>query len=242
MASSSTLAAEAQPIITLGLPVPPHIPHAISFSLPTWRDNVGYEEGEKRVIDAMVTGYPRFFIHLSIQKVGSICILCTCDHLVIELYISSLLGYSHRSMGQTGNNACYSLLKKPQCIVSHFCKLVPSVHGWYTFLSARMTRTIGSLISTRGIVRIMRLPLQQTFISYCSLGMRGQWQRSFGSTPGWAFQVAWLSTVCLCSQKSRQKPRYRYSHSPRRLLPIPSKSTTGIILAKGMFDYHQIPP
>jgi cystathionine gamma-synthase len=53
----------------LGSAVPPFTQHAISVSLPTWADNVGYEEGEKRVIDAMVSGYPRFFIHLSIQKV-----------------------------------------------------------------------------------------------------------------------------------------------------------------------------
>lgn len=58
---------------TLGLAVPPHTPHAISVSLPTWRDNVGYEEGEKRVVDSMVTGYPRFFIHLSIRKLAQIC-------------------------------------------------------------------------------------------------------------------------------------------------------------------------
>ncbi|KAF9225918.1 PLP-dependent transferase [Gyrodon lividus] len=58
---------------TLGLPVPPFTQHAISVSLPTWRDNVGYEEGEKRVVESMVSGYPRFFIHLSIQKLASIC-------------------------------------------------------------------------------------------------------------------------------------------------------------------------
>lgn len=58
--------------VALGLAVPPHTPHAISVSLPTWRDNVGYEEGEKRVMDSMVCGYPRFFIHLSIRKVGFI--------------------------------------------------------------------------------------------------------------------------------------------------------------------------
>ncbi|KAI1785957.1 PLP-dependent transferase [Ganoderma leucocontextum] len=61
---------EQQP---LGAPVPPFTAHAISVSLPTWRDNVGYEEGEKRVVDAMVSGYPRFFIHLSIQKLAKIC-------------------------------------------------------------------------------------------------------------------------------------------------------------------------
>lgn len=57
--------------VALGLPVPPYSAHAISVSLPTWKDNVGYEEGEKRVVDAMVSGYPRFFIHLSIAKVIS---------------------------------------------------------------------------------------------------------------------------------------------------------------------------
>ncbi|KAF8069014.1 pyridoxal phosphate-dependent transferase [Lyophyllum atratum] len=58
--------------IPVGLAVPPHTPHAISVSLPTWKDNVGYEEGEKRVVDSMVSGYPRFFIHLSIQKLARI--------------------------------------------------------------------------------------------------------------------------------------------------------------------------
>ena len=58
--------------VTLGLAVPPHTPHAISVSLPTWRDNVGYEEGEKRVMNSMISGYPRFFIHLSI---GKVCVL-----------------------------------------------------------------------------------------------------------------------------------------------------------------------
>lgn len=53
----------------LGREVPPYTAHAISVSLPTWDDTVGYEEGQKRVIDSMVTGYPRFFIHRTIQKV-----------------------------------------------------------------------------------------------------------------------------------------------------------------------------
>lgn len=44
--------------------------HAVSVSLPTWDDNVGYEEGDKRVVEKMETGYPRFFVHRSIQKVS----------------------------------------------------------------------------------------------------------------------------------------------------------------------------
>jgi cystathionine gamma-synthase len=70
----------------LGTSIPPDTPHAISVSLPTWRDNVGYEEGEARVVDSMKTGYPRFFIHLTIAKVRGqfalqmeICLHCTCS-------------------------------------------------------------------------------------------------------------------------------------------------------------------
>ena len=55
--------------VALGCALPPYAPHAISVSLPTWRDNVDYEEGDKRVLDKMVSGYPRFFIPLPVQKV-----------------------------------------------------------------------------------------------------------------------------------------------------------------------------
>ncbi|KAI0754159.1 hypothetical protein C8Q80DRAFT_349278 [Daedaleopsis nitida] len=68
--SSTTTMVEHSPQVMMGMSVPPFTAHAISVSLPTWRDNVGYEEGSKRVLDAMVTGYPRFFIHRSIQKVS----------------------------------------------------------------------------------------------------------------------------------------------------------------------------
>lgn len=55
--------------IPLGSGVPALTPHAISVSLPKWEDNVDYEEGNKRVVDKMMTGYPRFFIHRDIKKV-----------------------------------------------------------------------------------------------------------------------------------------------------------------------------
>lgn len=68
--------------IPLGLSVPANTPHAISVSLPTWRDNVGYEEGEKRVVDSMTTGYPRFFIHLTIAKVDQTLHACGQNQFV----------------------------------------------------------------------------------------------------------------------------------------------------------------
>lgn len=55
------------PAFNLGESIPPHTEHAVSVSLPTWRANVGYEEGEDWVVGSMTTGYPRFFIHRSIQ-------------------------------------------------------------------------------------------------------------------------------------------------------------------------------
>ena len=52
--------------IPVGEPIPPNVPHAVSVSLPHWQDIVDYEEG--RLGNTMQTGYPRFFIHRSIQK------------------------------------------------------------------------------------------------------------------------------------------------------------------------------
>jgi hypothetical protein len=73
--------------VSLGGSVPAFTAHAISVSLPTWDDVVGYEEGDKRVLDKMVTGYPRFFIHRSIQKVQQIGLLP--QHTVSDQSLSS---------------------------------------------------------------------------------------------------------------------------------------------------------
>jgi cystathionine gamma-synthase len=53
----------------LGDSIPFKVPHALSVSLPTWRDTVGWAEGDSTIVDQMSTGYPRFFIHRTIQKV-----------------------------------------------------------------------------------------------------------------------------------------------------------------------------
>ncbi|KAJ6440862.1 cystathionine gamma-synthase [Purpureocillium lavendulum] len=65
----STLFA-AMPSFALGESIPPDTAHAVSVSLPTWQSNVGYEEGEDWVVGRMTTGYPRFFIHKSIQALA----------------------------------------------------------------------------------------------------------------------------------------------------------------------------
>ncbi|KAE8225528.1 hypothetical protein CF319_g1731 [Tilletia indica] len=52
----------------VGKPIP-DLPHAVSVSLPRWQDNIDYEEG--RLTNTMETGYPRFFVHRSIQKLAA---------------------------------------------------------------------------------------------------------------------------------------------------------------------------
>lgn len=56
---------------TLGYPVP-FDDHACSVILPHWSDIVGYEEGDKNVINAMKSGYPRFKIHASVELLFNI--------------------------------------------------------------------------------------------------------------------------------------------------------------------------
>lgn len=46
----------------LGRPIPEER-HAVSVCLPRWRDNIGYEEADPAVTEAMQCGYPRFFFH-----------------------------------------------------------------------------------------------------------------------------------------------------------------------------------
>ncbi|GAA5824197.1 hypothetical protein JCM11251_001563 [Rhodosporidiobolus azoricus] len=56
----------------LGDTVPAQTPHAVSVSLPTWKDNVDYEEGHPRIKQAMTSGYPRFYIHHRIQRLADL--------------------------------------------------------------------------------------------------------------------------------------------------------------------------
>lgn len=56
----------------VGTSVPANTPHAVSVSLPLWKDNIDYEEG--RLKETMEIGYPRFFIHKMIQEVSRVII------------------------------------------------------------------------------------------------------------------------------------------------------------------------
>ncbi|VVT52067.1 uncharacterized protein SAPINGB_P003306 [Magnusiomyces paraingens] len=58
------------PPTEVGSPIPANTPHAVSVTLPTWKSNIAYEEGEEWVASKLTSGYPRFFIHTFIQKLA----------------------------------------------------------------------------------------------------------------------------------------------------------------------------
>lgn len=57
----------------LGRPIPDS-PHAVSACLPTWADNVAYEEQDPRVVVRLNTGYPRFIFNQLCRELFSDCV------------------------------------------------------------------------------------------------------------------------------------------------------------------------
>lgn len=57
----------------LGRPIPDS-PDAVSVSLPTWDQVVGYEEGRQDILDALSCGYPRFCVRPSVQDLFDACV------------------------------------------------------------------------------------------------------------------------------------------------------------------------
>jgi cystathionine gamma-synthase len=53
----------------LGRPIPASA-HAVSVALPRWQDVVGYEEKKPEVVNALTSGYPRFFIHKEVRELA----------------------------------------------------------------------------------------------------------------------------------------------------------------------------
>jgi len=57
--------------IEIGEAIPLNNPHAVSVSLPTIGDVIGYEEGNIEILNKMKSGYPRFFINKLVEKLCS---------------------------------------------------------------------------------------------------------------------------------------------------------------------------
>ncbi|KAK3401415.1 pyridoxal phosphate-dependent transferase [Sordaria brevicollis] len=57
-------------LLKLGESLPPGDPHGVSVHLPTWEDTLGWASRDRRVLDTMVTGYPRFFIPRVVERLA----------------------------------------------------------------------------------------------------------------------------------------------------------------------------
>ena len=53
--------------LPLGQPIPDRL-HAVSCSLPTMRDVIGYEERDPAITAHLTTGYPRFVLHPCVRE------------------------------------------------------------------------------------------------------------------------------------------------------------------------------
>ncbi|KAI0797722.1 pyridoxal phosphate-dependent transferase [Abortiporus biennis] len=72
------------PPTQLGIPIP-NDPNALSVCLPTWDSNVGWAKGEDRIVNAMFTGYPRFFIHREIIRLSKRCLAALSNDITHKL-------------------------------------------------------------------------------------------------------------------------------------------------------------
>jgi len=76
--------------LKLGTSLPPGDPHGVSVSLPRWQDTVGWAQRDKRVIERMTTGYPRFFVPLIVRELASKIVHLTLSSSREELDIPFL--------------------------------------------------------------------------------------------------------------------------------------------------------
>ncbi|KAI9593038.1 PLP-dependent transferase [Syncephalis fuscata] len=54
--------------------IPPNNIHSVSVSLPTWQDNIDYQEGIPRIVNTLNIGYPRFVVHYRVIQLAKECL------------------------------------------------------------------------------------------------------------------------------------------------------------------------
>lgn len=79
---------------------------AISVQLPTWDDTVGWSVREPRIVNALLTGYPRFMIHRTVtslsEKIAAKCLEGGGfkSQSVDEFFVRLVSTYRHAALGQ----------------------------------------------------------------------------------------------------------------------------------------------
>ncbi|KAI9878469.1 MAG: hypothetical protein M1830_000803 [Pleopsidium flavum] len=75
----------------VGQCIPPGTAHAVSVSLPSWKANVGYEEGEEWIMSKMKNGYPR------LENCGKKLTVLLCPLLIGSVFINCRF-FIHKSI------------------------------------------------------------------------------------------------------------------------------------------------
>ncbi|XJO72269.1 hypothetical protein BDV3_003408 [Batrachochytrium dendrobatidis] len=146
--------------IPLGMPIPPHTHHAISVALPIWSDNVGYEEGDSKVIAAMQGGYPRFVFTPLVKKLFEIC-----NDRFAKVYEDCLV-FSNRESAEACRHFIYSRISNPDMNIRIVELSVASESHSYHSAKEHSTLLISDVnVSTHPTLHIVIFPFNFAYIA-----------------------------------------------------------------------------
>lgn len=189
------------PKIASGQPIPP-VEHAISVSLPTWKDNLNYEDDKKRLVGALARGYPRFIVHERIRTVCTYPLVLSGD-LNGWIYSSGLCAC--KDLKATRRiRACFSRPNElPMIVGSSSNAALPSLGQPYT------------LDWHISVSYLLRTSMRSICISSYSHWRHSPLPSSSGSTQASGYRLATAIFVCKCS---RAKPPITKTRPP--FLPL----------------------
>lgn len=128
--------------IPAGAPVPLNNPHAVSVSLPTMADVIGYEEHDPAILSKMQSGYPRFFMNKLVEQL--------CFHLREKKDVPDAVDLlplmSHRALEIVNERfgASFNFIEEQGCVFLLMAKDSPQRQAVIDFI-----RHAGILLSSR---------------------------------------------------------------------------------------------
>lgn len=197
--------------LALGQPIPDR-PHAVSCSIPTMRDVVGYEEKDPATIEHLRSGYPRFVLHqFNQQLAGQIRseaditephVWLTCSAAMARNLIEELGGharaFAHRGIHGVAHDG-------DEATVTHARRYLQNVGG---FLSSREAE---DQLAQRGL--IPAAPEELASLDHAADTIRAVLVEAHAGSRGEdillapsgmnAFHGAWRSTADLQAERGR---------------------------------------
>jgi cystathionine gamma-synthase len=178
--------------IPAGASIPLNNPHAVSVSLPTMADVIGYEENDPVVLSSMQSGYPRFFMNKLVEK---LCFHLREKHDVPDA-IDLLPLMSHRALEIANERfgASFNFIEKQGSIFILIAKeslqrqaVIDFIRHSGILLSSRMAEDI--LLSLGLIAQLFH----ETLFEACDAA------GAIKTTLGKAYRVEHPEQVMLCS-------------------------------------------